>query len=100
MELVETENVLLECETEENKDKYTQKILNLQLKDKNVDISIYTKKDDENNIIVDNLKDLDENEISDNKYVPMKNNKCKSIGVVMYLQKREYKENEDNRRNI
>ena len=100
MELVEVENVLLDCETEENRGKYTQKVLNLQLKDKNVDITIYTKKDDDDNVIINNLKDLDENEISDNQYVAMKNNKCKSIGVVMYLQKREYKENNEDNKSI
>lgn len=110
MELRETENVLLECETEENIDKYNMKVMNLQIKEKAVDITIYTKKNDSeknennkkeseksDNVIIENLKDLDENEISDNKYTELKNNKCKSIGVVMYLQKREYKDKEQNK---
>ena len=104
MELQEVENVLLDCETEENKDKYTEKKMNFQLNDKAVEASIFTKKDtkkeNENNIIIENLKDLDENEISDNIFTEMKNNKCKSIGVVIYMQKREYKENADENKNI
>lgn len=100
MELQEVENVLLDCETEENKDKYTEKKLNFQLNDKDVEVSIFTKKDNENNVIIENLKDLDENEISDNIYTELKNNKCKSIGVVIYMQKRDYKENADENKSI
>ena len=44
MELREVENVLLDCETEENKDKYAEKKMNFQLNDKAVEASIFTKK--------------------------------------------------------
>ena len=113
MELAEVENVLLECETEENKDKYVKKTLNLLIENKDVQIEAFYKKEDkkdekkdekkdakkdENNVIIKNLNDNEENEISDNKYTKMQNNKCKSIGVVMYLQKAEYSnDNEENK---
>ena len=96
MELVENENTLLECEKDEIKDKYTNTKISMQLQEKTVDVNIFTKKEDEDNVIINNLNDIDENEISDNKYVAMKNNKCKSIGVVMYMQKNEYKGKEEN----
>lgn len=90
MELNENENVLLECEKSKYKGKYTRKVINFQIQNKTIEIEAFSKKDDNDNIIIDNLNDNDENEVSDNKYVALKNNKCKSIGVVMYMQKNDY----------
>ena len=109
MELNENENVLLECELPENVNKYENKTINLQLLEKSVEAVIYTKKDekvndkekkddkkdDKDDAIIKNLENNEANEVSENKYVPLKNNKCQSIGVVMYLQKNEYKENNE-----
>lgn len=101
MELREGEEELMECEKEGMKEKYIKKELNLTINNKKVNVSVFNKLDDkeEEDIIVHNLKmNGEENEVSDNKYVKMKNNKSKSIGVVMYLETKKYsKENEDNK---
>jgi len=112
MILDENENILLECEKEDNINKYDKKVYNLVIKDTQVEIELFTKKDnikkdkksdkkenednEEKNVIIENLKDNEPNDVSENKYTEMKNNKSKSIGVVMYLEKKEYKDAEEN----
>lgn len=86
------EDNILECEKSENKEKYIKKMITLKIDEKTISVSIFTKKDnDGKNLIIDSIKNVaEESEISDNKYNEMKNNKSKSIGVVMYLENKKY----------
>ena len=121
MEIREEEETL-ECEKDKT---YTKKEIEFTLDDKQVKVFIYNKdkdkdkdknkdKDNEKNNDKDKDKDKDndnmiiekinkvaeKNEISDNKYVEMKNNKSKSIGVVMYLQDSKYSNDANENKNI
>lgn len=99
IDLREEENTILECEKEEIKDNYVKKVINLNIDDVDITVELFNKKDNEKNDIVIKMldKNAEANDISDNKYIEMKNNKSKSIGVVMYLEDKEYsKSNEDN----
>lgn len=103
MELVEQSENMLECEKEGVKEQYDNKNLKLEIDNKQVSVSIYNKKANEKdaNIIEQQINQIgEESDISENKYVEMKNNKSKSIGVVMYLQNNEYKQNKDENLNI
>lgn len=99
MQLIEHDDTMLECEKEENIKKYTKKTLNLKIDEKDVKVDVFNKiQDKEKNIIIESLnKNGEENEVSNNKYTEMANNKSKSIGVVMYMQDHDYSEkNEEN----
>ena len=79
MLLEENENILLECEKEDNRNKYDKKIYNLVIKDIQIEIELFTKKDspkknekveeekksekieEEKNVIIENLKDNEPN---------------------------------------
>ena len=102
MELREEDEEILECEKEENKNNYEEKIMKETIDNKNIEIHVYNKKVEINkNVILESIKnDAEENEISENKYVEMKNNKSKSIGVVMYLQNKKYSNNNEENKNI
>ena len=96
MELDEYNENMLECEKPENIDKYKYKQLDMLIDDKKVIVDVYNKKDeDENNLIIKSIeKNAEPSEVSNNKYNKMKDNKSKSIGVVMYLQDKEYSDDE------
>lgn len=102
MELREEDEEILECEKKENIINYDDRVLKEIIDDKNVEIHVYNKKNDGNeNVIVSSIKnDAEENDVSDNKYVEMKNNKSKSIGVVMYLQNNKYNNNPESNKEI
>lgn len=103
MELIEEEEIL-ECEKKDNINKYDERIMKETIDDKNIEIHVFNKKNDENkdeNIIIQGIKNhAEENDISDNKYIEMKNNKSKSIGVVMYLQDNKYSKDMVENKNI
>lgn len=102
MEVNETDQ-LLECELEENKMNYNCKNIKFVIDQKNIEVTIFNKKTDNDisdNIVTSIQKNAEESEISDNKYYEMKNNKSKSIGVVMYLDHKEYKETKEENEKI
>ena len=126
MELDENRE-MLECEKKENENKFTRRELNFQLDNKNIKVYVFNKaaenkkvkeedkeenkeenKEDEkdkkknesaNNPIVKSIEKVAEkNDVSDNKFVELKNNKSKSIAVVMYMQDTAYsKDAEENK---
>ena len=104
MEVRENEEAIMKCEKEEYKDKYNKKLLDFILDEKKIQVTVFNKKEDRNDeqdLIINGInKNSEENDISDNKYVNLKNNKSKSIGVVMYLEDNEYSQNKEENKNI
>ena len=104
MELVENDETILECEKKENIKNYDKKTISLDIDEKKIEVDVYNKKNDnddkKNNLIVNSINNnSEESEISNNKYVEMKNNKSKSIGIVMYMQDKEYSNNNEENSN-
>lgn len=121
MELIE-EDEMLECEKGKNANKYIKKELHLSIDNKNIKVFVFNKiqenkkkdkdedkdkdknkeKDkDTDNVIINSINNVAEaSDISENKYVDMKNNKSKSIGVVMYMQDTAYSKNKDENKDI
>ena len=103
MELIEHDEAMLECEKEENVLHYDKRTLNLDIDEKKIEVDIYNKKNDDkkSNVIINSINNnSEESEVSNNKYVEMKNNKSKSIGIVMYMQDRDYSDNKEENLNI
>ena len=124
MELREDEE-MLECEKKENINKFSKKQLDLTIDDEQIKVFVFNKiqenkknkenvddkqKDKKNENIENNQKDnviiesinkvAEGNDVSDNKYVDMKNNKSKSIAVVMYMQDNAYSTKKEENVNI
>lgn len=96
------EDTALECEKEETKDNYMKKQMSLNIDNVNIMVELFNKKENEKKDIIVGMLDgnAEANDVSDNKYIEMKNNKSKSIGVVMYLESKEYSENKEENMNI
>lgn len=87
------EEIIMECEKEENQANYQKKTFNFKIEDKDITVTEFIKKNKEP-IIQEAF--LESNEISENKTSTLKQNNSNSIGVVMYLEPKEYKNAEEN----
>jgi hypothetical protein len=100
MELDEDKQKVMQCEKEP--DKYEKRIYKFKIEEKDIEVNEFSKKKevkDEGHIIENIKKNAEENEVSKNEYKPL-TNKSISIGIVVYLEANEYKENPEENANI
>jgi hypothetical protein len=100
-EIRNNEIIEMECEKEKMKDNYNKTELKVKENEKEYTINIFSKKKKaKENYIGDEINSISEkNDVSDNKY-KLVNNKCISIGVVIYLEKKFYDEDKEKNKNI